>query len=74
MARLVPPQDAYGVARPAYMDDVMSFRPTHSLQAHHLLGSLMRARLRTYPSLSGFRHGRNEQAEHEPRSLDEIPY
>ena len=74
VARLVlPPQDAYGAARQAYMDDVMSFRPAHSLQAHRPLGSLMRARLRTYPSLSGFRHGRNGQAEHEPRALDEIP-
>ena len=66
-------QDAYGSARQAYMDDVMSFRPSHSLEAHRPLGSLMRARLQTYPRLSAFRHGRNGQTPHEPRSIDEIP-
>ncbi len=74
VARIVlPPQDAYGAARQAFMDDTMSFRPSHSLDAHRPLGSLMRARLATYPQLSAFRHGRNGQAQHEPRTLDEIP-
>ena len=74
VARLtLPPQDAYGAARQAFMDDVMSFRPSHSLEAHRPLGSLMRARLATYPQLSAFRHGRNGQAQREPRALDEIP-
>ncbi len=74
VARLVlPPQDAYSAARQAYMDDVLSFRPAHSLEAHRPLGSLMRARLKTYSRLSAFRHQQNGVAQHEPRGLDEIP-
>ena len=74
VARIVlPPQDAYGAARQAFMDDVMSFRPAHSLEAHRPLGSLMRARLKTYPRLSAFRHERNGQPQREPQTLDEIP-
>ncbi len=74
VARIVlPPQDAYGSARQAFMDDVMSFRPSHSLQAHRPLGSLMRARLATYPQLSAFRHSRNAQEQREPLGIDEIP-
>ena len=74
VARLVlPAQDAHSPARQAYFDDVLSFRPGHGLAAHRPLGSLMRARLATYPALSAFRHGRNGVAEREPRSLDEVP-
>ena len=74
VARIVlPPQDAYGAARQAYMDDVMAFRPSHGLAAHRPLGSLMRARLATYPRLSAFRHGRNGEAEREPGGIAEIP-
>ena len=74
VARIVlPPQDAYGPARQAFMDDVMSFRPAHSLDAHRPLGSLMRARLKTYPRLSAFRHDRNGLEQREPAGLDEIP-
>jgi len=74
VARLIlPPQEAYSPERKGYMDDVMSFRPGHGLQAHRPLGSLMRARLQTYPSLSALRHQINKQVEHEPRGLDEIP-
>ena len=40
---VVPPQDAYGSARQAFVDDVMSFQPSHGLEAHRPLGSLMRA-------------------------------
>ena len=70
---LIPAQDSYSPARQAYMDDVMSFRPIHSLAAHRPLGSLMRARLQTYPRLSAFRHDRNGQIQHEPASIGEIP-
>lgn len=74
VARIViPPQDAFSPARQAYMDDVMAFRPSHSMRAHRPLGSLMRARLRTYRHLSGFRHDVNGIKEYEPRELDEIP-
>ena len=74
VARLVlPRQEAYNPARQAYFDDVLAFRPAHSLQAHRPLGSVMRARLKTYAALSAFRHGRNGTPEREPRSIDEVP-
>jgi len=70
---VIPPQDAYSPARQAYMDDVMGFRPSHSMRAHRPLGSLMRARLRTYRHLSAYRHDVNATKEHEPRDIGEIP-
>lgn len=74
VARLVlPPQDALSEARTRYADDVLSFRPAHSLAAHRPLGSLMRARLKTYQALSRFRHERNRVAETEPTSVDAVP-
>ena len=74
VARLVlPPQDGYSEARRRYADEVLSFRPAHSLSAHRPLGSLMRARLKTYQALSRFRHGRNHVPEVEPSSVDEVP-
>ena len=74
VARLVlPRQEAYSPARQAFFDDVLAFRPAHSLEAHRPLGSVMRARLRTYAALSAFRHGRNGTPEREPRSIDEVP-
>ncbi|GJD49826.1 hypothetical protein OPKNFCMD_2560 [Methylobacterium crusticola] len=74
VARIVlPVQDAYGPARQAYMDDVLSFRPAHSLAAFRPLGSLMRARLEAYGALSGVRHTRNAAPAREPRTLDEVP-
>ncbi len=74
MARLVlPRQDALSAARRTYADDVLSFRPAHSLAAHRPLGSLMRARLQTYQALSRFRHERNRVPETEPGSIDQVP-
>ena len=74
VARLVlRRQDALSEARRAYADDVLSFRPAHSLAAHRPLGSLMRARLKTYEALSRFRHERNHVSEIEPATLDEVP-
>jgi len=74
VARLVlPKQDALSEARKRYADDVLSFRPAHSLAAHRPLGSLMRARLRTYQALSRFRHERNRVPEAEPGSIEEVP-
>ncbi|MBV9749105.1 MAG: hypothetical protein JO157_09840 [Acetobacteraceae bacterium] len=55
------------------LDDLLSFSPAHSLAAFRPLGSLMRARLRTYGALSNSRHARNGKATVEPRSLDEVP-
>ncbi|CAO4132479.1 catalase family protein [Methylorubrum extorquens] len=74
VARLVlPAQDAFSEARRNYADDVLSFRPAHSLAAHRPLGSLMRARLKTYQALSRFRHARNGVPEAEPASIDDVP-
>ncbi len=74
VARLVlPRQDALSAARRTYADDVLSFRPAHSLAAHRPLGSLMRARLQTYQALSRFRHERNRVPETEPGSIDQVP-
>ena len=74
VARLVlPPQDGYSEARRKYADDVLSFRPAHSLAEHRPMGSLMRARLKTYQALSRFRHERNHVAEVEPTGVDQVP-
>jgi hypothetical protein len=74
VARLtLPKQEAHSPARRAFFDDVLAFRPAHSLEAHRPLGSLMRARLKTYAALSAFRHGRNGVPEREPRSIEEVP-
>ncbi|MCJ2111807.1 catalase family protein [Methylobacterium sp. E-025] len=74
VARLVlPAQDSTSETRRAYADDVLSFRPAHSLAAHRPLGSLMRARLKTYQALSSFRHARNGVPETEPRAIEEVP-
>jgi len=74
VARLViPAQAADSPARLAYADDCLSFRPGHGLAAHRPLGSLMRARLKTYPALSRFRHARNGIPEAEPQAVSDIP-
>jgi hypothetical protein len=74
VARLVlPRQDALGEARRAFMTERMSFRPAHSLAAHRPLGSLMRARLKTYPALAAHRRNHNGAEAAEPTSLDQIP-
>ena len=74
VARLVlPAQDALSEARTKYADETLSFRPAHSLAAHRPLGSLMRARLKTYQALSRFRHERNRVPETEPASIAEVP-
>jgi hypothetical protein len=74
VARLVlPAQDSQSAARMRYADDVLSFRPAHSLTAHRPLGSLMRARLKTYQALSRFRRGRNQTPETEPTAIDQVP-
>lgn len=74
VARLIlPSQDAHSEARAAYFDDVISFRPAHSLAAHRPLGSVMRARLQTYQALVAFRQQRNGITSQQPQSPDEIP-
>jgi hypothetical protein len=67
------PQEAHSAARAKYFDDVMTFRPAHSLAAHRPLGSVMRARLKVYAALSAFRHQRNGVAPVEPTGIDQLP-
>lgn len=69
----LPAQDAYSSARQHYFDEVMTFRPAHSLDAHRPLGSVMRARLQVYRALSAFRHHENGVAEEDAASIDQIP-
>jgi len=69
----LPPQDPYSDARRRYGDDVLSFSPWHTLEAHRPLGSIMRSRRVVYERSSGFRHMVNGLQEHEPSSIDELP-
>ena len=69
----LPRQDAYGADRVRYFDEVMTFRPAHSLTAHRPLGSVMRARLRVYQALSDFRHSKNGVASEDTASIDHVP-
>ena len=74
VARLVlPSQNAMSDTRRIFVEGGMSFRPSHSLAAHRPLGSLMRARLRTYHALVTFRQTRNGNPELEPAALEAIP-
>ncbi|WP_267428246.1 catalase family protein [Methylobacterium sp. GC_Met_2] len=66
-------QDAYGPERVRYFDDMMTFRPAHSLKAHRPLGSVMRARLQVYQALSAFRHRQNRIAEENAAGIEQIP-
>jgi hypothetical protein len=67
------PQGAYSAARRVYADDVLSFNPWHCIAEHRPLGSIMRARLRSYEASSRFRHEANQQPRREPRDIDEVP-
>ena len=69
----LPRQDACSPERVRYFDEVMTFRPAHSLAAHRPLGSVMRARLQVYRALSAFRHRENGVPEEDTDSIDRIP-
>ncbi|WP_174278295.1 catalase family protein [Sphingomonas bacterium] len=69
----IPIQDAYKPERVRYFDEVMTFRPAHSLTAHQPLGSVMRARLQVYRALSAFRHRENGIAEENTADFAQIP-
>lgn len=69
----LPRQDAYSAERRRYFDEVMTFRPAHSLEAHQPLGSVMRARLQVYRALSDFRHRENGVTAEDPAKADQIP-
>ncbi|MEE7441874.1 catalase family protein [Methylobacterium oryzae] len=69
----LPRQDAYSPERVRYFDEVMTFRPAHSLAAHRPLGSIMRARLQVYRALSDFRHRENGVAAENTATPESIP-
>ena len=69
----LPRQAAYGPERVRYFDEVMTFRPAHSLDAHRPLGGVMRARLQVYRALSALRHQRNGIAEANTADVNAIP-
>lgn len=69
----LPRQEALSPARVGFVEEVLSFRPAHTLAAHRPLGSLMRARLQVYRALSAFRHQYNGVAEAEPATLEAVP-
>ncbi|MFF8801239.1 MULTISPECIES: catalase family protein [unclassified Methylobacterium] len=69
----LPRQDAYSPERVRYFDEVMTFRPAHSLAAHRPLGSIMRARLQVYRALSDFRHRENSVTAENTASPESIP-
>ena len=69
----LPRQEAYSPERQRFFDDIMTFRPAHSLVAHRPLGSIMRARLKVYEALSAFRHKHNAIKSEEPADPARIP-
>lgn len=69
----IPKQDAYSAERQRYFDEVMTFRPAHSLAAHRPLGSVMRARLQVYKALSDLRHRENGVTPANTATIEEIP-
>ena len=69
----LPRQAAYGVERVRYFDEVMTFRPAHSLAAHRPLGGVMRARMQVYRALSDFRHRETGIPAANTARIDDIP-
>ncbi|MCQ8240253.1 catalase family protein [Rhizosaccharibacter radicis] len=68
-----PPQDALSPARLMFVEERMSFRPAHALEAHRPLGSLMRARLKVYGAMAAFRQNDNGSVPQEPATLAAVP-
>lgn len=69
----LPRQSAYDPDRVRYFDEVMTFRPAHSLEAHRPLGGVMRARMQVYQALSDFRHRENGIAASNTADFQDIP-
>ncbi len=69
----LPRQAAYGAERVRYFDEVMTFRPAHSLAAHRPLGGVMRARMQVYRALSDFRHRQTGIAAANTAHITDIP-
>ncbi len=68
-----PPQEVYSDARRVWVDECLSFNPWHCLAAHRPLGNIMRARFKTYETMSKFRHAAEGREMVEPRSIAEMP-
>ncbi len=64
---------AYATARVRYFDEVMTFRPAHSLAAHGPLGSVMRGRLQVYRALSDVRHQESRVVPADTGRIDQVP-
>ena len=74
VARLVAePQDAWTHARSQAIDYGLAFSPWHGIAAHRPLGSVMRARQRTYEMSKRFRAEHNNVAINEPVKEAERP-
>ena len=69
----LPRQAAYSDERVHYFDEVMTFKPAHSLAAHRPLGSVMRARLQVYQAVSAFRHRENGTRAENTARIEQIP-
>ncbi|TLU70487.1 catalase family protein [Lichenicoccus roseus] len=69
----LPRQDAYSAERQHFFDEVMTFRPAHSLAVHRPLGSVMRARLQVYKALSDFRHRQTGTPSKNVSKVEDIP-
>ena len=70
VARLrIPAQDAYSNA---YLEEGLSFAPTHSLAAHKPIGGINRARLAAYDLMADERRRINSAPTAEPADIDEL--
>ncbi len=66
-------QDAWSPARVRFVDEELSFCPSHSLAAHRPLGSIMRARMAAYEALGRRRLEENGITMREPHEIGELP-
>ena len=68
-----PVQDADGLFRRAFGDDVLSFNSWRALAAHRPLGSINRLKKEVYDASSWFRHTMNNAPRIEPTDIAELP-
>ena len=69
----LPAQPAMSAERVRFVEERVSFRPSHSLAAHRPLGSLMRARLAVYGAVAARRQGHIGSTPVERGGLDVVP-
>ncbi len=74
VARLtLPPQDAWSDERRRFIDEELSFCPSHGLAAHRPLGSVNRARMHVYRVMAAERRRLGGHLVREPRDIEELP-